>query len=137
MKQRILFLLSVFLMVALACNIPSQAPDQEIEEPSNPPFIRSPGPAGSIYYVRSDGGSYEQCTGLVDASYPGSGINQPCAWDHPFQALPPGGTPRILGGDTVIIEAGSYMMGFGGPGAVAPGPPHHPPVCHRRRLAGL
>jgi hypothetical protein len=41
---------------------------------------------GQMYYVRTDGGSAKQCTGLVDAPYPGNGINQPCAWDHPFRA---------------------------------------------------
>jgi len=75
------------------------------------------GTAGKTYYVRPDGGSVTQCTGLVDAPYAGSGAAQPCAWDHPFRALPPGGTPRIAGGDTLIIAAGSYMMGYGAPGA--------------------
>jgi hypothetical protein len=73
--------------------------------------------AGTTYYVRSDGGSDTQCTGLVDAAYPGSGTAQPCAWDHPFRALPPDGSPRIAGGDTLIIAGGSYMMGYGAPGA--------------------
>ena len=49
----------------------------------------------NIYFVRPDGGSPEQCTGLVDAPYPGSGTGQDCAWDHPFRALPPGGAPRL------------------------------------------
>jgi hypothetical protein len=31
--------------------------------------------------------------------------------------LPPGGTPRIQGGDTLVIGAGNYRMGFGAPGA--------------------
>lgn len=79
--------------------------------------VSTPSSRGSTYYVRTDGGSPTQCTGLVDAPYPGSGTNQPCAWDHPFRALPPGGTPRIAGGDTLIIGAGSYMMGYGAPGA--------------------
>ena len=35
---------------------------------------------GTTYYVRSDGGSTDQCNGLADAAYPGSGTNQPCAW---------------------------------------------------------
>ena len=74
-------------------------------------------PAGATYYIRPDGGSPAQCTGLVDAPYPGSGTDQPCAWDHPFRALPPGGAPRIAGGDTLIIAPGSYMMGYGAPGA--------------------
>jgi len=36
-----------------------------------------PGQSATTYYVRPDGGSPEQCTGLVDAPYPGSGTNQP------------------------------------------------------------
>ena len=78
---------------------------------------------GVTYYVRPDGGSPEQCTGLVDAPYPGSGTGRPCAWDHPFRALQPSGehdmpgTVRISGGDTLIIKGGSYMMGYGAPGA--------------------
>jgi hypothetical protein len=71
---------------------------------------------GTTYYIRTDGGSAEQCTGLVDAPYPGSGVDQPCAWDHPFRALPPDGAPRITGGDTLIIRPGAYMMGYGAPG---------------------
>jgi len=74
-------------------------------------------PNSTTYYVRTDGGSTTQCTGRVDAPYPGSGTGQPCAWDHPFQALPPGGTPRMAGGDTLVIAAGSYRMGYGAPGA--------------------
>ena len=72
---------------------------------------------GTTWYVRSDGGSTEQCTGLVDVPYPGSGTAQPCAWDHLFRALPPGGPPRIASGDILIIGPGSYMMGYGAPGA--------------------
>ncbi len=72
---------------------------------------------GSTWYVRPDGGSPTQCTGRANAPYPGSGAAQPCAWDHPFRALPPGDSPRIAGGDTLIIGAGSYMMGYGAPGA--------------------
>jgi len=74
---------------------------------------------GMTYYVRMEGGDATQCTGLVDAPYPGSGANQPCAWNHPFQALPPHGTPRIAGGDTLVIGAGNYRMGYGAPGAEA------------------
>lgn len=75
--------------------------------------------AGETYYVRMDGGTVEQCTGLSNAPYPGSGTGQACAWNHPFQALPPGGEPNIAGGDTLIIGAGSYKMGYGAPGAEA------------------
>ncbi len=73
--------------------------------------------AATTYYVRTDGGSADQCTGQTDAAYPGSGTGEDCAWDHPFRALPPDGTPRISGGDTLIIASGSYMMGFGASGA--------------------
>jgi hypothetical protein len=68
------------------------------------------------YYIRPDGGSAQQCNGLTDAPYAGSSGGPNCAWDHPFRALPPGGTPRINGGDTLIIASGSYTMGFGAPG---------------------
>jgi uncharacterized protein (TIGR01370 family) len=71
----------------------------------------------TVWYVRPDGGSPSQCTGQVDAPYSGDGPAQPCAWDHPFRALPPGGAPRIDGGDMLIIGPGSYKMGYGAPGA--------------------
>lgn len=73
----------------------------------------------ATFHVRPDGGTASECTGLVDAPYPGSGQVQPCAFSHPFVALPPGGAPRIAGGDTLIIAAGDYMMGVGAPGADA------------------
>ncbi|MCJ7533229.1 MAG: right-handed parallel beta-helix repeat-containing protein, partial [Anaerolineales bacterium] len=73
--------------------------------------------AGKTYYVRPNGGDAEKCTGLANAAYPGSGTARPCAWDNPFRALPPGGPARIAGGDTLVIAAGSYMIGYGAPGA--------------------
>lgn len=73
------------------------------------------GALSTTYYVRTDGGSASQCTGSTDAAYPGAGSAQPCAWDHPFQALPPGGSPRISGGDSLVIGPGSYEMGIGAP----------------------
>ena len=94
--------------------------------PASPPaaWPASPGEPpeaalGNTYYVRPDGGDTTQCSGLADAPYPGSGTNQPCAWNHPFRALPPFGAPRIAGGDTLVIGAGSYRMGYGAPGAEA------------------
>jgi hypothetical protein len=71
--------------------------------------------AATTFYVRTDGGSSTQCTGKSNIAYPGSGTNIACAWSHPFEALPPGGAPRIAGGDTLIIGSGSYMMGLGVP----------------------
>ena len=79
----------------------------------------------ATYYVRTDGGTTAQCTGLADAAYSGSGTAQACAWRHPFDALPPQGdtsTPPALhlhGGDTLIVGAGSYEMGLNAPGASA------------------
>lgn len=71
--------------------------------------------AAETYYVRADGGNASQCTGRSDAAYAGRGEHAACAWQHPFTALPPGGTPRIAGGDTLVIGAGSYRMGQGAP----------------------
>ncbi len=69
----------------------------------------------ATYYVRTDGGTAQQCTGLSNTAYSGSGTAQACAWKHPFVALPPFKAPRIAGGDTLIIGRGSYMMGIGAP----------------------
>lgn len=69
------------------------------------------------YYVRTDGGSAGQCNGLDNSAYPGSGSNRNCAWRHPFIALPPAGSPRIDGGDTLVIGSGSYRIGLGAPGS--------------------
>ena len=79
----------------------------------------------STWYVRADGGDAEQCSGLADVAYPGKGKHLACAWAGPMIALPPpagygqAATPRIGGGDTLIIGAGSYMVGLGAPGAEA------------------
>ena len=74
--------------------------------------------SATTYYVRTDGGTAAQCNGRSDAAYPGSGTNMSCAWNHPFVALPPTTSnhpmsPRIHGGDTLVIDAGSYQMGIG------------------------
>ncbi len=69
---------------------------------------------GSTYYVRTDGGDASQCTGRADVAYPGSGTAQNCAWNHPDIALPPSGKPRIVGGDTLLVASGTYLIGDGG-----------------------
>ena len=77
----------------------------------------SPSEAATTYYVRADGGDAAQCTGRSDAPYPGSGTNQACAWKSLYYALPTSGSPRIAGGDTVIVGPGNYQIGWGAPGA--------------------
>lgn len=74
----------------------------------------------ATYYVRPDGGTATQCTGLTDAAYPGSGTGKACAFSHPFFAIAPiGNNPtKMVGGDTLIIEGSNnaqYRMGFGAP----------------------
>ncbi len=75
----------------------------------------SPCPAATTYYVRTDGGTADQCTGLFDAPYSGSGTDQACAWSHPFWALNTEGAWKIIGGDAILIHPGSYRMGLGAP----------------------
>ncbi|HSH27079.1 MAG TPA: hypothetical protein VK972_04830, partial [Wenzhouxiangella sp.] len=99
------------------------------------------------YYVRTDGGSADQCNGLDDSPWPGSENNRNCAWKHPFIALPPAGNPRIDGGDTLIIGTGSYRIGLGAPGSdscgagwswdcVMPTIPSGPSPAQKTRILG-
>lgn len=69
---------------------------------------------GTTYFILKDGGTMEQCDGLHNEKYDGQS-NQ-CAWNHPWLALPPKGSANISpfkGGDTLIIGAGEYAIGFG------------------------
>jgi hypothetical protein len=136
-------LLSALLWTTCA---PATATPRETHTPA-PPLAQQVTAQSTTYYVRPDGGSHGQCTGRANAPYPGSGTEQACAWEHPFRALPPGGTPRIAGGDTLIIAAGSYMMGYGASGADNcevdyPWDCHMPPVpsgpdaAHPTRILG-
>jgi len=111
------YLVLAALLVVSACQTSSSIPLAESKNSPIAPSIGISTGGGSVYYVRPDGGSAEQCTGLKDAPYTGTGSGQACAWNHPFQALPPGGTPRISGGDTLLIGLGDYKMGYGAPGA--------------------
>lgn len=79
-------------------------------------LVLVPRASADTFYVRPDGGSATQCTGRADAPYPGEGTGQPCAWSHPFWALPPaGGSSVFAGGDTLVVADGSYRMGYGAP----------------------
>ena len=63
----------------------------------------------ATYYVRADGGTLSQCSGLVDAPYTGSSS---CALKHPHWILGAGNTAGTYsGGDTIIIY-GSFKMGY-------------------------
>jgi len=71
--------------------------------------------SANTYYIRTDGGTSEQCTGTTDVPYPGSGSHQSCAWSHPFWALTSSGEWKIRGGDTLLLYPGSYQVGYGAP----------------------
>lgn len=74
--------------------------------------------AATTWYVRTDGGSSSQCTGTVDTPYV-SGVNQPCAYNHPAWVMGATGTSaKWVGGDTMIIAPGAYMIGYGMPNTV-------------------
>jgi hypothetical protein len=74
----------------------------------------------TTYYVRTDGGqggtTSTKCNGQYDVAYTtGKGPN--CAFNHPNWPLPLNGQPttyKMSGGDTLVIEAGSYRIGCSG-----------------------
>jgi hypothetical protein len=114
------YLRLVLLILALtACQ--GDAADYEAEEQPDLPQAPLPERTGEslTFFIRPDGGSAEQCTGLTDAPYPGQGMGADCAWNHPFQALPPEGPARMRAGDTLIVAQGSYRIGIGAPGSEA------------------
>lgn len=77
----------------------------------------------TTYYVRVDGGTTTQCTGLAYAAYDGSGTGEACALIHPVWALGGVGTTGIMSaGDTLIIGPGEYMVGLGMPNTSGCGP---------------
>ena len=119
-SQRSIRLSSVLFLVTIMLLLGGLAGCTAVARGETPTPAQRPSPPvaqAATYYIRPDGGSTTQCTGTADAPYPGSGSSQPCAWDHPFRALPPEGSPNINGGDTLIIAAGSYRMGYGAAGA--------------------
>lgn len=74
----------------------------------------------TTYYVRTDGSTAANCTGLVDAAYPGSGTSQSCAVNSPLWILRFNGTTSpdsvFVGGDTMIID-GDYEISADAEGA--------------------
>ena len=67
-------------------------------------------------YIRLDGGTGTQCTGLSNVAYDGSGTGEACALNHPNWVLPPAGgandtSKGLANGDTAIIASGSYKIG--------------------------
>lgn len=95
---------------------PTPTPDPTPTPTPTPDPTPTPTPSGTVtFYVRPNGGTSSQCTGLANTDYSGSGSGQACAFNHPFFVLPPGGPSLLKSGDTLIIASGAYRMGFGAP----------------------
>lgn len=74
--------------------------------------------ASQTWYVLANGGTRTQCDGLHNATYSGSGTNQPCAfgdarwlWDDQNGHY---GTWVIAGGDTIIFTSASSIAAVSG-----------------------
>jgi hypothetical protein len=116
MRARTVLLSAVVMVFVWAsCTLSAQEEPAVFSSPTAESVVTAGAQGAATYYVRPDGGSLAQCSGLVDA--PLAGASHECAWDHPFRALPPDSTPVIAGGNTLIIAPGSYRMGYGAPGA--------------------
>ena len=115
--KTIMAFVGILCFVWAACASPTQSGGSPPPAPTQTKALNLRPATQNTFYVRPDGGSPDQCNGLANVPYPGSGTGQDCAWDHPFRALPPGDSPHIAGGDTLIITSGSYRMGYGAPGA--------------------
>jgi hypothetical protein len=73
-------------------------------------------PTGTIWYVRSDGGTPAQCEGKTDHALAGASGNN-CAFSDPAYLWSndvAGETAqwKIAGGDTVILHQGPYRIGY-------------------------
>ena len=99
---------------------------------------------GTTWYVRPDGGTrYSsnvltgQCDGMGDSPYPGTGVNQHCAFNdfrmlyqdgsYTYGTAFPGWGWVIAGGDTVIVRGSigtgvSYRVGWNDPSTYCSGP---------------
>lgn len=68
---------------------------------------------GATRYVRTDGGTGSQCTGLTDHALAGA-TGTACGVNHPNWVFPPRGESSSVAaavGDTIVIETGSYRIG--------------------------
>ena len=75
---------------------------------------------GTTWYIRIDGGNRQQCTGTTDAPYPGSGTNQPCAFNSVYW-LAADGSPAssnltwiAADNDLVTIKEGASVVTYRG-----------------------
>jgi hypothetical protein len=90
----------------------------KVADASSPPLTATAGLSISVsraWFVRADGGTrYStdnpsgQCNGLADVAYPGTGINQPCAFNDVRYTWMTGAYGNsawvISGGDTLVIR---------------------------------
>jgi hypothetical protein len=103
---------------------PSPTPSPTVTTKPSPTPTPTPTPSatatagsGTTWYIRQDGGTNTQCTGKTNAAYSGSGTNQACAFNHPFQMLNYSGAwASMKGGDTIQFAdpknvAHTYFMG--------------------------
>ena len=104
-------------------------------------LISSSGWAANTWYVRQNGGTVAQCTGLVDQDYDGGIHGTSCALNHPFLVTSvddncggSSGAVKWAGGDTMIIypKVGGYDMGYGASGTA--GSSSFPWDCHMRDI---
>lgn len=81
--------------------------------------------AANTWYVRSDGGTINQCDGTHNAPYSGTGFSQPCAVSSLYYIIRHDtdgsnnfqGTTLVAGGDTVVVgdpgaNPGQFMIGY-------------------------
>jgi hypothetical protein len=62
-----------------------------------------------VYFVRSDGGTAAQCTGLANVAYDGSGTGEACAFANPADGISAAvctDTIKLLAGDTFDTSGG-------------------------------
>jgi len=104
MKLKVIVLLVLFVM-GCGENIVSLDPN------GNPNTHLCNGENGTTYYVREDGGNFEQCNGLHNKEYVPNSSSIDCAFSNPLYALPPVGVPIMQPGDRLVINNGHYLIG--------------------------